>query len=78
MKTIAIALLLAFLLLGGCAHTEITLPDGTNIVRDRFLDSQKLGSVSYDATDGSFTLDGWESDQARLIALLQRLMAVSP
>ena len=78
MKTLTLIAVLACLLCSGCAHTEITLPDGTSIVRDRFLDSQKLGSVSYDATDGSFILDGWESDQAKLIALLQKLMAVTP
>lgn len=61
------------LLVGGCSRTVLELPDGSKMTRTRFLDREKIGSVSYDA--GSFTLDGYESDTSRLIGVIDRLIA---
>ena len=59
--------------LGGCSDLRIQLPDGSELRHTRFLDKEKIGSVSYD--DGSFTMDGYESDTSRLISVIQRLVA---
>ena len=61
------------LLLGGCSQHILTLPDGSTYKANRFLDSTKIGSVSYD--DGSFTLDGYESDLTRALGIIDRLIA---
>ena len=42
------------------------------MTRTRILDSEKIGSASYD--EGSFTLDGYESDTSRLIGIIDRLL----
>ena len=34
-----------------------------------------LGSFTYDATDGSFTLDGYKSDMTRALILIDKLAA---
>ncbi len=66
-------ILIFALLLCGCSQTKLTLPDGSSLVRTRFLDWEKIGSVSYD--DGSFTLDGYESDLTRALGIIDRLIA---
>ncbi len=71
---IVIVLLITLaLLLGGCSQHILTLPDGSTYKANRFLDSTKIGSVSYD--DGSFTLDGYESDLTRALGIIDRLIA---
>lgn len=67
------AFFLLVLMLSGCSHTDLTLPDGTHLVRVRFLDNEKIGSVSYD--EGSFTMDGYESDMTKALNIIQRLIA---
>ena len=71
-RKVLMVLILA-LLLGGCSQTKLTLPDGSSLVRTRFLDWEKIGSVSYD--DGSFTLDGYESDLTKALGIIDRLIA---
>ena len=71
MKTLL--LLTLALLLGGCSQTKVTLPDGSSLVRTRCLSWEKIGSVSYD--DGSFTLDGYESDLTKALGIIDRLIA---
>ncbi len=61
------------LLLSGCSQHILTLPDGSTYKANRFLDSTKIGSVSYD--DGSFTLDGYESDLTKALGIIDRLIA---
>lgn len=61
------------LVLGGCSQHVVTLPDGTTYKANRFLDSTKIGSVSYD--EGSFTLDGYESDLTKALGIIDRLIA---
>ena len=70
---LAIFLITLALLLGGCSQHILTLPDGSTYKANRFLDSTKIGSVSYD--DGSFTLDGYESDLTRALGIIDRLIA---
>ncbi len=62
------------LLLGGCSQTIATYKDGVATVkRNRFLMTEDIGSFSYDATDGSFTLDGYKSDMTRALMLIDKL-----
>ena len=61
------------LLLSSCSQHILTLPDGSTYKANRFLDSTKIGSVSYD--DGSFTLDGYESDLTKALGIIDRLIA---
>ena len=61
------------LLLCGCSQHIVTLKDGTTYKANRFLDWTKIGSASYD--DGSFTLDGYESDLTRALGIIDRLLA---
>ena len=68
-----ILLITLALLLPGCSQTKVTLPDGSSLVRTRCLSWEKIGSVSYD--DGSFTLDGYESDLTRALGIIDRLIA---
>ena len=72
MKRILITVLLA-VFVGGCSQTILTMPDGSTLKRNRFLSWEKIGPVSYD--EGSFTLDGYESDNARWIAFTKWLLA---
>ncbi len=62
------------LLLDGCSHTEATYKDGVATVkRTRVLMTEDIGSFSYDATDGSFTLDGYKSDLTKALDLIKLL-----
>lgn len=62
------------LILGGCSHTEATYKDGVATVkRTRILMTEDIGSFSYDATDGSFTLDGYKSDMTQALRLIEKL-----
>ncbi len=72
MKRLLFIITLA-LLLGGCSQHILTLLDGRTYKAKRFLDSTKIGSVSYD--DGSFTLDGYESDLTKALGIIDRLIA---
>ena len=74
MKTKLLTLLL-LIVLGGCSNTEATYSkDGTvTVKRTRFLMTEDIDSFSYDARDGSFTLDGYKSDMTRMIDLVDRL-----
>ena len=73
MPTKMLLVLTLALLLSGCSQHIVELPDGSTYQANRFLDWTKIGSVSYD--DGSFTLEGYESDTARLIGIIDRLIA---
>ncbi len=70
MKTL---LLILALLLGGCCQTTATIDkDGKMLIRrTRFLITEDIGSVSYDARDGSFTIDGYKSDMTRALDLVK-------
>ena len=70
---IIVVILTLALLLGGCSQHIVTLKDGTTYKANRFLDWTKIGSASYD--DGSFTLDGYESDLTRALSIIDRLIA---
>ncbi len=60
---LGIGLIVLGVMLGGCSQTIATYKDGVATVkRNRFLMTEDIGSFSYDATDGSFTLDGYKSD----------------
>ena len=66
--------LLCLLIVGGCSHTEATYKNGVATVkRTRFLMTEDIDSFSYDATDGSFTLDGYKSDMTRALDLIDKL-----
>ena len=72
--TAKILLITLALLLGGCSHTTATYKDGVATVRrTRILMTEDIGSFSYDATDGSFTLDGYKSDMTRALILIDKL-----
>lgn len=73
MKQCKLLLITLALLLGGCSQHIVTLPDNSTYKANRFLDWTKIGSVSYD--DGSFTLDGYESDLTRALGMIDRLLA---
>ncbi len=67
-------LLLIAVLIGGCSQTTGTYKDGTaTITRIRFLMTEDIDSFSYDATDGSFTLDGYKSDLTKALDTIDRL-----
>ncbi len=70
MKTL---LLIILLTLTGCCQTIGRVsPDGEmTITRTRFLITEDIGSVSYDARDGSFTIDGYKSDMTRALELVK-------
>ena len=61
------------LILCGCSAYDITFPDGSHFHSNHFLDSTKIGSVSYD--DGSFVLEGYLSETDRALMIIQRLIA---
>ena len=72
MKTLLLITLALFL--SGCSQTIATYKDGVATVkRNRFLMTEDIGSFSYDATDGSFTLDGYKSDMTRALMLIDKL-----
>ncbi len=74
MKT-KIIILIALCLLSGCSITEATYSkDGTvTVKRTRVLMTEDIDSFSYDASDGSFTLDGYRSDMTRALDLIELL-----
>lgn len=75
MKHLIIIILTCLLLCSGCSVTEATRSlDGTvTIKRSRLLMTEDIDSFSYDATDGSFTLDGYKSDMTKALELIQLL-----
>ena len=63
------------LLLTGCGNTTMTHKNGvTTISRWRFLMTEDIGSASFDATDGSFTIDGYKSDMTKALDLVGTLV----
>ncbi len=69
-------ILILALLLCGCSQTIATYKDGVATVkRTRILMTEDIGSFSYDATDGSFTLDGYKSDMTKALMLIDKLAA---
>ncbi len=70
MKTLIIILLA--LLLGGCCKTVARVEDGVmTITRTRFFIKEDIGSVSYDAADGSFIIEGYKSNMTRALELVK-------
>lgn len=70
---LTIALLLA---LTGCSRTTATYKDGVaTVTRTRLLMTEDIDSFSYDASDGSFTFEGYKSDMTRALILLDKLTA---
>ncbi len=77
MKTLLL-ITLALLLTGCCKTTASINKDGVlTISRTRFLVTEDIGSVSYDATDGSFTIDGYKSDMTRALELVKYFAALA-
>ena len=73
---IIVVILILALLLCGCSQTIATYKDGVATVkRTRILMTEDIGSFSYDATDGSFTLDGYKSDMTKALMLIDKLAA---
>ncbi len=73
-------LIILALLLGGCCKTTATVDTEKHlmtITRTRFLITEDIGSVSFDATDGSFTIDGYKSDMTRALELVKYFAALS-
>lgn len=71
MKTKTILTILLAVVLGGCGNTTFTHKDGlTTVSRWRCLMTEDIGSASFDATDGSFTIDGYKSDMTRALDLI--------
>ncbi len=70
-----IIILILTVLLTGCGNTTMTHKDGvTTISRWRFLMTEDIGSASFDATDGSFTIDGYKSDMTKALDLVGTLI----
>lgn len=70
----AITFLLA-LMIFGCSQTTGTYKDGTaTITRNRFLMTEDIDSFTYDASDGSFILEGYKSDMTRALELIDKLV----
>ena len=68
-------LILLALLLSGCSQTTATYEDGVaTVTRTRILMTEDIDSFSYDATDGSFTLDGYKSDMTKALSIIDRLL----
>ena len=64
------------LLLGGCSRTTATYKDGVaTVTRTRILMSEDIDSFSYDASDGSFTFEGYKSDMTKALILIDKLTA---
>jgi len=74
MKT-RILIALTCLLLAGCCQTTATVDkDGNMLIkRTRFLVTEDIGSVSFDATDGSFTIDGYKTDMTKALEIIRLL-----
>ena len=76
MKTLFIILLA--ILLGGCCKTVARVEDGVmTITRTRFFIKEDIGSVSYDATDGSFVIEGYKSDMTKALDLVKHFAALA-
>jgi len=68
-------IILTMLLFSGCSQTEAWYKDGVATVkRTRFLMTEDIDSFSYDASDGSFTLDGYKSDMTKALELIELLV----
>ncbi len=74
-----LTLALLVLMMAGCCQTVASIDkDGVMLIRrTRFLIVEDIGSVSYDATDGSFTIDGYKSDMTRALDLIKYFAALS-
>lgn len=59
----------------GCCQTTATVDQAGNMLirRTRFFITEDIGSVSFDATDGSFTIDGYKSDMTKALDLIKLL-----
>ena len=69
---IALALLILALFLTGCCKTVARVEDGVmTITRTRFFIKEDIGSVSYDAADGSFIIEGYKSNMTRALELVK-------
>ena len=78
MKHLLTLTLVLFLLSDCCQTTAGVSKDGEMFIRrTRFLITEDIGSVSYDATDGSFTIDGYKSDMTRALELVKYFAALS-
>jgi hypothetical protein len=79
MKTKLLPIIAALLIVAGCSNTEATYSkDGTvTVKRTRFLMTEDIDSFSYDARDGSFTLEGYRSDMTRALDLIDKLTKVN-
>ena len=68
-------LLTIVLFFTGCCQTTATVDQAGNMLirRTRFLITEDIGSVSFDATDGSFTIDGYKSDMTKALDLIKLL-----
>ena len=71
-----VVLLTLALLLGGCSRTTATYKDGVaTVTRTRILMTEDIDSFSYDASDGSFTFEGYKSDLTKALILIDKLTA---
>ena len=71
-----VLLLTLTLLLGGCSRTTATYKDGVaTVTRTRILMTEDIDSFSYDASDGSFTFEGYKSDMTKALILIDKLTA---
>ena len=62
--------------LGGCSRTTATYKDGVaTVTRTRILMTEDIDSFSYDASDGSFTFEGYKSDMTKALILIDKLTA---
>lgn len=69
-----VSVIILCLLLCGCSNTTATYRDGeTTITRWRLLMTEDIGSASFDANDGSFTIDGYKSDMTHALDLIKLL-----
>lgn len=72
MKTLLIITIA--LLLAGCSITTAKYEDGVaSIRRIRVLMTEDIDSFTYDATDGSFILEGYKSDLTKALDVIKLL-----
>jgi len=72
------AMVIMILLFAGCCQTTAHVEDDVmTITRTRFLITEDIGSVSFDATDGSFTIDGYKSDMTKALELVKYFAALA-
>jgi len=72
-KLLYLMTLCLLLAVAGCSTREAIMPDGTRYKSTHFLDSTKIGSMSYD--EGSFVLEDYLSETDRALMIIQRLLA---